>query len=244
MPRPIIAANWKMYKTPEEAATYLRRWASKPFPKDREVLFLPPFPLLAQVRDALPEGQSLGAQNLHEMAEGAFTGEVSPRLLRAMGCRYALVGHSERRHVFGESDGRLGAKFRAALSHGLRPIFCVGERLEEREAGRTLDVVLGQLVAGLGGSPPDSGFDLAYEPVWAIGTGKVARPEDAAEVHASIRAWLAARGASSDVRILYGGSVKPDNAADLMGTPEVGGLLVGGASLDPDSFHGILTATR
>ncbi|MEW6758254.1 MAG: triose-phosphate isomerase [Acidobacteriota bacterium] len=242
MPRPLVAANWKMYKTPEEAAAYLRRWASMPFPPDREVLFLPPFPLLAQVRDALPGGQSLGAQNLHEMDEGAFTGEVSPRLLSAMGCRYALVGHSERRNVFGETDGRLGAKFRAALSHGLRPVFCVGERLEEREGGRTLEVVLGQLAAGLGGSPPDSGFDLAYEPVWAIGTGKVARPEDAAEVHASIRAWLSARGGSSDVRILYGGSVKPDNAADLLGTPEVGGLLVGGASLDPGSFHGILTA--
>ncbi|MEW5764587.1 MAG: triose-phosphate isomerase [Acidobacteriota bacterium] len=242
MPRPLVAANWKMYKTPEEAADYFSRWASMAFPPDREVLFLPPFPLLVQVRGALPAGQSLGAQNLHELGEGAFTGEVSPRLLKAVGCRYALVGHSERRHLFGETDGRLGAKFRAALSHGLRPVFCVGERLEEREEGRTLEVVLGQLAAGLGGSPPDSGFDLAYEPVWAIGTGKVARPEDAAEVHASIRAWLAGRGVSHDVRILYGGSVKPDNAADLLGTPGVGGLLVGGASLDPESFHGILTA--
>jgi triosephosphate isomerase len=242
MMRPLVAANWKMYKTPEEAAAFFTRWASKVFPEGREVLFLPPFPLLGQVRDALPHGQGLGAQNLHEQAEGAFTGEVSPRLLQAVGCRYALVGHSERRHVFGETDARLAAKFGAALSHGLRPVFCVGERLEEREAGRTLDVVLGQLSAGLGETPPKAGFDLAYEPVWAIGTGRVARPQDAGAVHASVRAWLQGRGVTPDVRILYGGSVKPENAADLLRVPEVGGLLVGGASLAPDSFHGIVTA--
>jgi triosephosphate isomerase len=239
---PLIAANWKMYKTRAEARAFFETWATLPFPAGREVLFLPPFPLLDTVRALLPPGQALGAQNLHEEEEGAFTGEVSAAMVKDAGCAYALVGHSERRHLFGEGDARLRGKFRAALRHGLRPVLCVGELLPEREAGATLEVVRSQLAGALGEEPPAEGFDVAYEPVWAIGTGKVARPEDASEVHLAVREWLARRGVSPSVRILYGGSVKPQNAASLLAAPGVEGLLVGGASLDPLAFHGILTA--
>jgi triosephosphate isomerase len=237
----LIAANWKMYKTVAGALAYFERWLAMPAPEGRETAFFPPFPLLAVAGALLPEGQALGAQNCHEADEGAFTGEVSCALLKDMGCTYVLAGHSERRHVFGEPDARIAAKVASALKHGLRPVLCVGETLGEREAGRTLDVVLGQLDRGLG-APPQEGFDVAYEPVWAIGTGRVAKPGDAQEVHAAIRRWLTGRGVSSGVRILYGGSVKPDNAGDLLGCPDVHGLLVGGASLDPVSFHAIATA--
>ena len=242
MPRMLVAANWKMYKTRAEARAFFDAWKGQPFPEDREALFLPPFPLLDTVRSLLPPGQALGAQNLHEEAEGPYTGEVSAAMVRDAGCTYVLVGHSERRHVFGEGDERLRRKFQAALGHGLRPILCVGERLSEREEGRTLEVVRSQLRGALGEDPPAEGFDVAYEPVWAIGTGKVARPEDASEVHLAVRDWLAGRGVSPSVRILYGGSVKPGNAASLLAAPGVEGLLVGGASLDPHAFHGILTA--
>ena len=238
----LIAANWKMYKDPSQVKTYFGAWRALDFPPGREAAFFPPFPLLPLVRELLPPGQSLGAQNCHEQEEGAFTGEVSCGCLEGVGCRYVLVGHSERRHVFGEADARLAAKFSAALAHRLRPVLCVGEKLEEREAGKTLAVVERQLSAGLGPKPPAEGFDLAYEPVWAIGTGKVAHPEDAREVHGMILGWLESHGVGQDVRVLYGGSVKPDNAAALIATPGVHGLLVGGASLDPATFHAILKA--
>jgi len=238
----LIAANWKMYKTAEDSAAYFSRWRSVTPPRGREVAFFPPFTLLAQVRSLLPPGQRLGAQNLHEAAEGAFTGEVSATMLTDAGCTYVLTGHSERRHVFGEPDVRIAAKIRAAFEHGLRPILCVGETLEEREAGRTLQIVLGQLAAGLGTPVHEGGFDVAYEPVWAIGTGKVAQPKDAEEVHGAILKWLAGHGTGQDTRVLYGGSVKPANAAALLATPGVHGLLVGGASLDPDSFAAIAGA--
>jgi triosephosphate isomerase len=238
----LIAANWKMYKDTAQATSYFGVWRTFNRPPGREVAFFPPFPLLPLVRDLLPPGDSLGAQNCHEKDEGAFTGEVSCACLASVGCRYVLVGHSERRHVFGEGDTRLAAKFSSALKHHLRPVLCVGEKLEEREAGKTLEVVQRQLAADLGGTPPASGFDVAYEPVWAIGTGKVAHPQDAREVHEMILDWLKAHGAGQDARILYGGSVKPDNAAALLATPGVHGLLVGGASLDPAGFHAILKA--
>ncbi len=238
----LVAANWKMYKTTAEARTFFAGWDGVAVPPGREAAFFPPFPLLPLVKELLPAGQALGAQNAHEALEGAFTGEVSCSLLKDVGCTYVLLGHSERRHVFGEDDRRIGAKFQAAMKSGLRPILCVGELLAEREAGRTLPVVLGQLEAGLGPEPPEGGFDIAYEPVWAIGTGKVARPEDAAEVHAAIIGRLRDRGAGRDARVLYGGSVKPDNAAALLATPGVQGLLVGGASLDPTSFAAIARA--
>ena len=238
----LVAANWKMYKTTAEARAFFSAWGEVAVPPGREAAFFPPFPLLSLVKELLPAGQTLGAQNAHEALEGAFTGEVSCPLLKDAGCSYVLLGHSERRHVFGEDDRRIGAKFQTAMKSGLRPILCVGELLDEREAGRTLPVVLGQLEAGLGPEPPDGGFDIAYEPVWAIGTGKVARPVDAGEVHAVIIGHLRGLGAGRDARVLYGGSVKPDNASALLATPGVHGLLVGGASLDPTSFAAITRA--
>ncbi len=238
----LIAANWKMYKTTSDVRDYFEQWPRDSAPFRRRVAFFPPFPLLPLVRSLLPRGQALGAQNAHEAGEGAFTGEVSCALLKDLGCEYVLIGHSERRHIFGETDAQIAAKMKAAFRHGVRPILCVGEHLGERQGGRTLDVVLGQLAEDLGAAPPPSGFDVAYEPVWAIGTGKVARPEDAAEVHEAIAGWLKDHHTGQDARILYGGSVKPGSAAALLATPGVGGLLVGGASLDPSSFAAILRA--
>jgi triosephosphate isomerase len=238
----LIAANWKMYKTAAEAEAFFGAWSREAVPPGREVAFFPPFTLIHVLRGLLPPGQGLGGQHCHEAREGAFTGEVSAAMLADEGCSYVLVGHSERRHVFCEEDDRVASKFAAALRHGLRPVLCVGERLEERQAGGTLRVVLGQLEAGLGEAPPESGFDVAYEPVWAIGTGRVARPADAAEVHAAIRVWLVEHRAGADARVLYGGSVKPDNAAELLAAEEVGGLLVGGASLDVAAFAAIVRA--
>ncbi len=238
----LVAANWKMYKTTAGVQHFFDRWSRDPAPPGREVAFFPPFPLLPLVRGLLLQGQALGAQNAHEADEGAFTGEVSCALLKDLGCDYVLIGHSERRNLFGETDARIAAKMRTALRHGVRPILCVGEHLDERQRGRTLHVVLGQLSEDLGTAPPPTGFDVAYEPVWAIGTGKVARPQDAAEVHEAILAWLHEHQAGADARILYGGSVKPDSAAALLATPGVRGLLVGGASLDPASFAAILRA--
>ncbi len=238
----LIAANWKMYKNLQQTRDYFEAWRSCRYPEGREVVFLPACPLIHLVQSLLPEGQKLGAQICHEEDEGAFTGEVSCALLNSLGCQYVLIGHSERRHIFGEDDTRLSAKFKASLRHGLRPIFCVGETLDQREAGDTLAVIRAQLAAGLGEQPPASGFDVAYEPVWAIGTGKVASPADAAQVHKVIRSWLDERGVEKGTRILYGGSVKPGNAADLLEAEEVGGLLVGGASLSAESFADILWA--
>lgn len=238
----LIAANWKMYKTAREVEAFFDRWKGSVVPRGREVAFFPPFPLLGLVVSLLPAGQGIGGQNAHEADEGAFTGEISGAMLRDAGCTYVLLGHSERRHVFGETDLRIAAKVQAAFRNGLRPVLCVGERLEEREAGRTLEVVLGQLAAALGEPVSQGGFDVAYEPVWAIGTGKVAQPEDAARVHAAIRDWLEVRRCGEDARVLYGGSVKPGNAAALLATPGVQGLLVGGASLDPSEFAAIVAA--
>lgn len=242
MKKPLIAANWKMHKTKAETEAFFKDWNTHSFPDDREVAFFPSFTLISVVRDLLPGGHLLGAQNCHEKEKGAFTGEVSCSQLLDAGCSYVLVGHSERRHLFGEGDGRVSAKFKAAIEAGLRPMLCVGETLAQREKGATLETVLGQLEADLGTVFPLSGFDVAYEPVWAIGTGKVAGPKDAEVVHSAIRAWLDERKSGGDSRILYGGSVKPANAAELLAVPEMDGVLVGGASLDSESFHAILTA--
>ena len=238
----LIAANWKMHKNQEDAHDFFQKWALEKVPSGRSVAFFPPFTLLSLVRDLLPDGQWLGGQNVHEAESGAFTGEISCSHLLEVGCRFVLVGHSERRHLFGEDGARIGAKFRAALDRALRPILCVGETLAERQQGRTFDVVLGQLRDALGERPPGSGFDVAYEPVWAIGTGHVARPEDASEVHGLIHRFLGQEASGRDARILYGGSVKPDSAADLLAAPWVNRLLVGGASLDPVSFAAIARA--
>jgi triosephosphate isomerase len=190
---------------------------------------------------------ALGGQTVHDKTNGAFTGEVAPPMLVDLGCRYVIVGHSERRTLFGETDAIVNAKAKAALAAGLTPIVCVGETLEEREAGRTGDVVTAQVRGSLAGLPPAdvAGLVIAYEPVWAIGTGRVATPQQAQEVHELIRRVVGAvtsPDVAGRVRIQYGGSVKPDNAADLAAQPDIDGALVGGASLKADDFLGIAAA--
>jgi len=240
--RPLIAGNWKMYKTVSEAtalATEIRNGVDRP---EVEVLVAPPFTALAAVSRAL-DGSTvrLGAQNMHAEKEGAFTGEVSPVMLKDAGCSHVILGHSERRQYFGETDEGVARKTKVALGHGLVPISCVGETLAEREAGKTTDVVGRQIEAVLRALTAEEAASIvvAYEPVWAIGTGKVATPEQAQEVHAFIRERT--RGihgvvVADGLRVLYGGSVKPDNVAGLMALPDVDGALVGGASLKADSF--------
>ena len=208
----------------------------------------PPFVYLRSVAEVLAGSAiGLGAQNMYTEAEGAYTGEVAGPMLLDVGCRYVILGHSERRHVIGERDQFINAKVRKALQFGLEPIVCVGEKLEEREAGRTEAVVSGQLRAALQGVDKAQmpKVTIAYEPVWAIGTGRNATPQQAEEVHAMLRALLAGMygDALADSTIIqYGGSVKPENAADLMGMPNVDGALVGGASLKADLFGGIVRA--
>jgi triosephosphate isomerase len=243
--RPLIAGNWKMFKTRSEAralAEEVRRAA----PPGPEVLVAPPFTALHAVADALSGGSVLlGAQNMHAEDEGAFTGEVSPRMLRDVGCTHVILGHSERRQLFGETDEGVGRKAQAAWRHGLTPIVCVGETLTERDGDRTLEVVERQTERALRALTPDQAAAsvVAYEPVWAIGTGRNATPEQAQEVHAFIRRLVSrshGEGAAGALRILYGGSVKPDNAAALMGQPDIDGALVGGASLKAESFLDIV----
>jgi triosephosphate isomerase (TIM) len=206
----------------------------------------PPFVYLEAVRGALGNSPvGLGAQNMYHQATGAFTGEISPTMLKDVGCRYVILGHSERRHVFKESNAGVNKKVVAALAHGLVPIVCVGEQLAEREAGRTSDVIREQFEGSLAGVTAEQmpGLVIAYEPVWAIGTGKVATPEQAEEVHAGLRKMLETRynvDVAAAVRIQYGGSVKPDNAAELLAQPNIDGALVGGASLKAADFLGIV----
>ena len=212
---------------------------------DRDVMIAPPYTALGAVRDVLAGSTViLGAQNVHWEEKGAYTGEISGPMLKELGCAMAIVGHSERRHVFGETDEETGRKVRALLQGGLTPLLCVGEKIEQRESGETIEVVERQLAAldGLDGAVLRQ-VVIAYEPVWAIGTGKTATPADAAEVHGAIRRWFAGRGvASQDISILYGGSVKPENARSLVSEPEIDGVLVGGASLDPAAWAAIASA--
>jgi triosephosphate isomerase len=246
----IVAANWKMYKTPGEVAPYFDAFDRA---RDRtgpaQLVFFPSFPLLPAAAEALAAGGGLelGGQNCHWEAEGAYTGEVSPVTLAAVGARWVLVGHSERRHLFAETDETCALKLRAALAHGLRPMLCVGETLEEREAGRARSVVLRQLTRAADGLDRQGygRLAIAYEPVWAIGTGRTAVPEDAQEMHAAVREALgtiATPELAGSISILYGGSVKPDNAGALLSQPDVDGALVGGASLDPRGFAAIAAA--
>jgi triosephosphate isomerase len=214
-----------------------------------DVVLAPPFPALQRVGRALDgSGVALAAQNVHPEAQGAFTGEVSAGMLRDLGCAYAIVGHSERRGLFGETSEFVARKAAALLAAEIRPIVCVGETLEQREAGRTFDVVGEQLSESLslveGGRAPE--VVVAYEPVWAIGTGRTATPEMAQEVHAFVRSQLRERfgDAASELRIQYGGSVKPDNVRELMAQPDIDGALVGGASLAPKSFAEIVLFER
>jgi triosephosphate isomerase len=213
---------------------------------DREVLICPPFTSLQTAGNLLRDTPvKLGAQNCHYEGEGAFTGEVSARMLTELGCEYVIIGHSERRHIFGEDDEVINKKLIRCLEEGLRPILCVGEKLEDREAGMTNKVVETQIRLALSRIEKlTDRLDIAYEPVWAIGTGVPASPSDAQEVHHFIRELLKELnpGAESKTRILYGGSVKPQDAGDFMREDDIDGLLVGGASLDPESFFKIVEA--
>ena len=246
--KPLLAGNWKMFKTSRQAVEFFHELLGRlnPFPAGREVAFGVPFTSLeAAVRAVSGTPVIIAAQNLHWEPEGAFTGEISAPMIAAAGAGAVIIGHSERRQLFGETGADVNRKIKAALGAGLRPIVCLGETLAERESDRTLEVLAGQLaeaLAGLGGIPAGA-LDLAYEPVWAIGTGRTATPETAQEAHAFIRRWLAEKvspAAAGETRILYGGSVKPDNAARLMAQPDIDGALVGGASLDADSFARII----
>jgi triosephosphate isomerase (TIM) len=243
----VFAANWKMNQAPADAEAFMRTFLGQyAKQQDRRVLFFPPAVslqvCLAAVRTRADT--ELGVQNIHWEDRGAFTGEISAALARGAGARHVLVGHSERRHVFGETDEGTGKKVAAAVKSGLTPMLCVGEKLDEREAGETLAVVLRQLRAGLAliEASAISGCMVAYEPVWAIGTGKTATPEDAAVVHAAIRAELVKvtgeKGGA--VPVLYGGSVNRSNVAALLAVEDVDGVLVGGASLDAEGWLAIV----
>jgi triosephosphate isomerase (TIM) len=238
--RLLFAANWKMHLGPVDARTYLANFLTRYQPRpDRDVWFFPPAASLEATAEAL-RGRSdlmVGVQNIHWEMKGAFTGETSAPIAGQAGARAALIGHSERRHVFGETDADTAKKVATALTAGLKPVLCVGELLAEREAGDTIRVVTRQLGAALEGLDPGGRgrVVIAYEPVWAIGTGKNATPGDAAQVHQEIRGWLKAKGVSTP-RVLYGGSVNLKNIEALLAEPELDGVLVGGASLEPDGW--------
>ncbi len=246
--RAVIAGNWKMYGTVAETRALLRSLRARLTVDDpnREVVVAPPYTALGAAAEELRGSPiELGAQNVHWESRGAFTGEISAPMLVEAGCRWVIVGHSERRQLFGETDANVNRRARAALEAGLRPIVCVGETLAERQANRTLDVVRAQARAALldlGGAGIQN-LCIAYEPVWAIGTGRTATPGQAEEIHAEVRrivAEAAGAQAAERLRILYGGSVKPDNIDSLMAEPDIDGALVGGASLDVESFARIV----
>jgi len=246
MRTPVIAANWKMHKNLAEA----RQFVAEFLPKVEalagvEMVLCTPATALTTVAEALGGSKvGLGAQNMYKEAQGAFTGELSGPMLKDAGCGYVILGHSERRSIFGESDELVGDKVRAALLHGLVPIVCIGETLQERESGQTDSVNRRQLLAALQGLSAEqvAGLIIAYEPVWAIGTGKNCDPGDAQATIAAVRSVVAGQfgpEAAARVRIQYGGSVKPANVADYMAQPDIDGALVGGASLEPASFAAI-----
>lgn len=249
---PLIAGNWKMNKTASEAAQFvselLRQRLASP---SVDLVIAPPFTALESVRNVLGPDASIGlaGQNLHWEDQGAFTGEVSAPMLKDLGCRYVILGHSERRAIFGERDEIIHRKMAAAMKHGLRPILCVGESLAERESGRTMEVITGQLMGCLDGftAAQLALLTVAYEPVWAIGTGKAATPEQAVPVHQAIRQWLmrhwtpALGGTTS---ILYGGSVTPHNVEEFLASEEIDGALIGGACLQIESFATIIKAAQ
>jgi len=243
--RLLIAGNWKMHKTVPEAVSLVRELKELlKDVKDRDVLVCPPFTALYPVREEL-KGSSiyLGAQNMFYEEEGAYTGEISPLMLKDLNCSFVIIGHSERRRIFKEDDELINKKVLSAVRHKITPILCVGETLEERESGETEKVVERQLKRGLRGISEDDEFVIAYEPVWAIGTGKSATPQMAQEVHLFIRGVLGelfSKEKAFQVRILYGGSVKPENAKSLLEMEDIDGALVGGASLKADSFSKIV----
>jgi triosephosphate isomerase len=247
----LIVGNWKMHKTGTEAADFVRQFTARLKPVASvpavEIVLAPPFTALAAVRQAMQQGRrfGLGAQDLFWEDKGAFTGEVSGSMLKDLGCDYVIIGHSERRQHFFETDEWVNKKVKAALRHGLRPILCLGESLAQREQGQTEDVVTGQIQKGLKDVPSDGILRtvIAYEPVWAIGTGQAATPEQAVQVHRHVRRLLdqqSGPGTGLQVRIVYGGSVTADNAEAFLSAADIDGALVGGACLDPDSFARIV----
>lgn len=245
--KPLIAGNWKMFKTNESAVAAAEQLVELTADIQAvEIMIAPPFTALSEVRHAIRNSSAaLGAQNMHWENEGAFTGEISGPMLKSAGCRYVILGHSERRQYFGETDETVRKKISAAMRFDLLPILCVGETAAERENGNTFSVLDKQVRNGLEGVVPGGtgGITVAYEPVWAIGTGKTARVEQAQEVHAFLRSlWesLFGKTSAAAVRILYGGSVKPDNIRELMKAADIDGALVGGASLDPKIFSEIV----
>ena len=247
MRKPVIAGNWKMNKTINEGIELVNSLKRELVDiQEADIIVCPVYTALSEVSDLLAVSNiSLGAQNVYWEESGAFTGEISPLMLKDAGCSYVIIGHSERRKYFNESDETVNKRIKAAQSAGLVPIFCVGETLEEREADKTIDVVKTQLKGGLEGIENEALLKLivAYEPVWAIGTGKTATPEQAQEVHKFIRDWLKdcySPEAAENSRILYGGSVKPSNTSELMKQSDIDGFLVGGASLDSSSFAEIV----
>ncbi len=249
MRKKLIAGNWKMHKTVPEAQTLARQLADRLSDVNfADVAICPPFVDLYPVSLILREKESkiiLGAQNMHPEPKGAFTGEISAEMLLSAGAKMVILGHSERRHIFGETNEFINAKVRRALEVRLVPILCIGETLEQRQAGKTNDVLREQITKSLAGVQIDDPgkIIIAYEPVWAIGTGVNATPEQAQEAHTFVRELLAemwGEQVAQEVRILYGGSVKPHNALSLLSQPDVDGALVGGASLDADSFEGII----
>jgi len=242
-----IAGNWKMYKTPVESREFVKELekATELFNHQTEVILFVPFTSLYPLQPVIDHIR-LGAQNMHQETEGAFTGEISPRMLSGS-VDFILIGHSERRHVFHESDQVINEKIRTAIQYRLIPVFCVGETLAERESGETFVRITQQIDLGLAGLDQSAMTStlVAYEPVWAIGTGENATPEQAQEVHSFIRSELNARWITPEpIPILYGGSVKPDNCRDLLMQPDVDGLLIGGASLKLDSFSAIISTAN
>lgn len=246
MRRPIIAGNWKMHMTPSEAVNLVNELKPLVVDTDVEVVVIPPFVDLVDVKKALDGSNiKLGAQNMHWEEKGAFTGEVSPVMLKEIGVEYVVIGHSERRQYFAETDETVNRKVKSALNHGLKPIVCVGETLSQREDGKAFDVVREQTKKALDGvlKTDVTNVVIAYEPIWAIGTGKTATSKDANDVIKVIRETIASiydTSTANDVRIQYGGSVKPDNAKELMSESDIDGALVGGASLKAQDFAKIV----
>lgn len=247
--RPLVAGNWKLHKTLAESVQLAEQIAADAKAVTAEIAVAPGFVALARVAQVLgTSGVALAAQNAYWEAQGAFTGEVSLTQLKDVGCRYVILGHSERRQLFGEDDAKVNKKARAALAYGLAPIVCVGETLAEREGGQAEAVVVRQVKLALADIAADAAAPIviAYEPVWAIGTGKTAQPSDAQDMHARIRGTVSETlggAVAAKLRILYGGSVKADNAKTLLALPDVDGALVGGASLVAESFLAIAAAT-
>ena len=244
-----MAGNWKMHKNVAEAVGFIKSIGDGlDKDSDVEVVVCPPFTALAAAAETIDAGGlniGLGAQNMHWEEHGAFTGEISPLMLVDLGLSYVIIGHSERRQYYGETDETVNKKLRSVLDHGLKPIFCVGETLEKREAGQTSEIIGRQINEGLRGIDNNLSERLiiAYEPIWAIGTGKVAEPEDANDVIRHIRAVVSSIcgvETARAIRILYGGSVKPDNASKIMSEPEIDGALVGGACLKPEAFLSLI----